>query len=103
MVIHNLQDAANALRQALDREDPDAIQAAQINFSRSVRLAWERYQQGDVTVSVRGLPLVMYQWAVEELPEQIHDPAAWLRVHHEVGRFLRIMDLVIQPQEQEGK
>ncbi|HFD39392.1 MAG TPA: hypothetical protein ENJ31_06035 [Anaerolineae bacterium] len=99
MVIRHLRDAADALRQALDQEDAKAIQDAQEEFSRAVKEAWQLYENGQLVVEMRGLPRLMYFWAVDELPERIQDPAQWLSLRRELGHFLRVMELSIKPQE----
>ena len=98
-VLERMEKEAKALIEALDRGDHAAVAAAQCRFSDVVATAWEQYQQGRITVSVRGLPRVMYQWAVEELPQQVQDPARWPKVRRELMGFLRTVQLVVEPEE----
>lgn len=98
-VLEMMEAAAKALLQALDQGDHAAVAAAQRRFSDAVAAAWERYQQGQIAVSVKGLPRVMYQWAVEELPHQVQDPARWPKIRRELAQFLRTVEWVIEPEE----
>ena len=100
-VLERMEKEAKALLEALERGDRAAVDAAQRRFSQTVAEAWDRYQQGGIAVAVQGLPRVMYQWAVEELPQQVQDPAQWPKVRRELARFLRTMRWVVEPEERE--
>ncbi len=100
MIIRNLKKSAETLRQALEQEDAAAIRKAQAEFTRAIKTAWQQYEQGQVVVEMRGLPRLMYYWAVEDLPSRAQDPTQWLSLRRELGHFLRIMEISIKPQEQ---
>jgi len=98
-VLDSMQEKAEELLEALEDGDGRRIEAAQQRFSQAVEAAWERYQQGGIQVATRGMPRVMYQWAVEELPQRVRDPARWPEVRRELAQFLRTMQWVVEPRE----
>jgi hypothetical protein len=98
-MIEDLTKNAQQLLEALERGDPEAAKAAQEQFSRSIEEAWSRYESGEIEVAVEGLPRVMYQWTVEELPEQVEVRSSWDEALKELKRFQRTMDLVVEPRE----
>ncbi len=98
-VLEEMEREARELLEALEQGNRETVEAAQRRFSRAVAEAWDRYQQGAITVTVRGLPRVMYQWAVEELPRQVQDPARWPEAQRDLARFLRTVEWVVEPRE----
>ncbi len=99
VVLERMEKEAKALLEALERRDRAAVDAAQRRFSQTLAEAWDRYQQGGITVAVQGLPRVMYQWAVKELPQRVQDPARWPEVQRELKGFLRTVQWVVEPEE----
>jgi len=99
MGVKRIRRAAQDLRDALKREKEEAIREAQRRFSEAVEAAWQMYQQGRIEVEVRGLPRVMYLWAMEDLPRQIEDRSNWPQIIRELEQFLRTMDHVVEPRE----
>ncbi|HEY75670.1 MAG TPA: hypothetical protein G4O00_05750 [Thermoflexia bacterium] len=98
-VLEEMEREARELLKALERGDREAVGVAQRRFSQIITEAWDRYQRGEIEVAVRGLPRVMYQWAMEELPRQVEDPARWPEVRRELARFLRTVQWVVEPEE----
>ncbi len=98
-VVHIMEQTANELLEALERNDPHTVAVAQERFLQAVEEAWKRYQDGGISVNVRGLPRVMYQWVMEELPQKVKDPARWPEVRRELTRFLRTVEWVVVPRE----
>jgi len=101
MILEKMRNALERLQQALEEGDGQRIRHAQQEVSQAFRLAWEKYQQGDIRTQIRGqaLPRTMYLFATEELPAAVDDPARWPALRHELGNFRRLMDLVIAPEE----
>ncbi len=99
-VIGAMEEEARNLLETLERGDREAVRTAQQRFAQAVEESWRRYQEGKVVVAVRGLPRVMYQWVMEELPRQVQDPARWPEARRELARFLRTVQWVVEPEEQ---
>jgi len=101
MVLEQMRKALERLQQALEEGDSQKIRQVQEEVSRAFRLAWEKYQQGDIRTQIRGqaLPRTMYLFATEELPAAVDDPARWPALRRELGNLRRLMDLVIVPEE----
>jgi len=101
MVLEQMRKALERLQQALEEGDSQKIRQVQEEVSRAFRLAWEKYQQGDIRTQIRGqaLPRTMYLFATEELPAAVDDPARWPALRRELGNLRRLMDLVIVPED----
>ena len=68
-------------------------------FISSVRDAWIKFEQGQITVAINQLPRPMYMFVIEELPKVINDPSQKEKIIKELKLFLNTIDLIIQPKE----
>lgn len=94
-----LQESQELLN-AIEQGNPEAVEAGYHRFRKAVQAAWERYQQGVITVAARGLPRAMYLWVTEELPLQIRDSDRWPDVRRQLTQFIRTVQWVVEPKEE---
>ena len=101
MVLEQMRNALERLQQALEEGDTQKVRQALDEVNWTVRLAWEKYQQGDIRTQIRGqaLPRTMYLFVTEELPAAVNDPAQWSALRRKLSNFRRMIDLVIVPEE----
>lgn len=98
-VIVTMLQEAQSLLDAISRGDSEQVEAACRRFRDAVEAAWDRYQRGEITTSVRGLPRAMYLWATRELPLKVQDPSRWDEARRELAQFIRTVERVVEPKE----
>ncbi|MCS7282802.1 MAG: hypothetical protein RMK65_01175 [Anaerolineae bacterium] len=97
--IETMLQEARTLLEAIEQENSEAIEAAHSRFLEAVERAWARYQRGEITTAVRGLPRAMYLWVKEDLPHQLRNPDRWAEARRELAQFIRTVEHVVEPQE----
>jgi hypothetical protein len=80
---------AQALYEALERQDPQQIPSAQQNLTAVAEMLWTRVNQ-DASVSSRDKAILrlLAGGAIKELPVAIQDPANYPKILHDL-RVLR--------------
>ncbi len=95
--IEQIKETLAALLDAIEVGETAQVKQAQERFVQATQYAWDQYEQGKITVTMRGLPRVMYQWVTRELPEMIQDREQWPMVKRELRRFQRLLDALLDP------
>jgi hypothetical protein len=101
MVLEQMRNALEQLQQAFEEENAQKVQQAMDEVNRTFRLAWEKYQQGDISIQVRGqaLPRTIYLFVTEELPAAVNNPTQWPDLRRKLSIIRRMIDLVVMPKE----
>ncbi len=95
-----LLQEARILLEALEQGDNGRVEDALHRFQEAIEAAWNLYQQGRINTAVRGLPKVMYMWAMEELPQMVQEPSKWPEVRRQLAQFINAVQLVVEPKEE---
>lgn len=82
-----------------DGAAPEAVLSVQRSFSSAVEDAKKRLDEGKIEVQVKGLPADMHLFATRDLPEMIEDENQRPRILKDLKRFMRVMELVVEPTE----
>ncbi|MGQ4876613.1 MAG: hypothetical protein ACP6IY_21310 [Promethearchaeia archaeon] len=83
-----------------NNQSKDDIIAAQKEFTQTVEEAMVAFKNGKITVDIsKALPLVMYNWVVEELPSKIVDPENYKDIKRELILFKSNITIVLNPAE----
>jgi hypothetical protein len=103
MFLEKMRESAEALLAALETNEHQLIQEAQQNFSQAVEAAWRAYERGKIQTkgSRQALPRSMYLYATRELPQEVVHLRRWSTVKREITTFLRMMELVVVPSEED--
>ncbi|UJG43076.1 MAG: hypothetical protein K9W46_11960 [Candidatus Heimdallarchaeum endolithica] len=96
-MIERMRFYAQALISALENNQTPTICLNE--FVSSVRDAWIKFEQGQITVEISQLPRAMYMFVVEELPQVVENPLEKEKIIRELKLFLNTIDLILQPKE----
>ena len=77
----------------------DSCIPIQKDFTQIVEEAMRIFKEGKITVDVKGLPLPMYFWATEELPEKIKDPKNIKSIRNQLILFKNSILHILNPEE----
>ncbi len=94
--VEQMMASARALLEALRKKDAAAIKGAASRFVHSVEASWRAFEDGEIAIHMRGraFPLMMYNFAVVELPERITDPESWPALAQELRGFINMIGLL---------
>jgi hypothetical protein len=72
----------------------------QKRFTAVVKEAMDAYKAGRIQVDVKALPLPMYFWATEELPEKIKNPENVDDIRKQLLLFKNTILFILNPKEE---
>lgn len=85
---------ADALLAALDSGDPAKIRDMQQIFSQAAGKAWEVVDELALNPREKAIPRLIVHWAVDELPEQIQDPANYPEIRRQLHLLKNSMEVL---------
>jgi len=93
-VLNNIVTSLNGLISAI--ENNDSYREKQIEFTKSIEMAWEAYSKGKIDTKIAALPKVMYIYATQELPKEI-EKEDLSKVLRDLKQFKNTMRYVVEP------
>jgi len=93
-VLNNIVTSLNGLISAI--ENNDSYKEKQIEFTKSIEMAWEAYSKGKIDTKIAALPKVMYIYATQELPKEI-EKEDHSKVLRDLKQFKNTMRYVVEP------
>ena len=93
-VLNNIITSLEGLISAIEENGP--YKERQIEFTKSIEMAWEVYSQGKIDTKIAALPKVMYLYATEELPKEIEKDDL-SKVLRDLKQFKNTMKYVVEP------
>jgi len=93
-VLNNIVTSLNGLISAI--ENNDSYKEKQIEFTKSIEMAWEAYSKGKIDTKIAALPKVMYIYATQELPKEI-EKEDLSKVLRDLKQFKNTMRYVVEP------
>ena len=79
----------------------DSCIPIQKNFTQTVKEAMNLFKEGKITVDVKALPLTMYYWATEELPDKIKNINNLKSIRDQLTLFKNSIIHILNPEEHE--
>lgn len=93
-VLNNIVTSLEELIYSL--ENDGFYKEKQIEFSKSIEMAWEEYSKGKIDTKIAALPKVMYIYATQELPKEIENQDL-SKVLRDLKQFKNTMKHVVEP------
>ena len=92
-LIHELIDTINK------KLNHKKIIEIQQKFTQIINDAMNAYKKGEITVNVKSLPLVMYEWAANELPIEIQNHNNFKKIKNQLVLFHNTIEHILNPHE----
>jgi len=93
-VLNNIVTSLEGLISAIENDGP--YKEKQIEFTKSIEMAWEAYSEGKIDTKIAALPKVMYIYATQELPKEIENQDL-CKVLKDLKQFKNTMKHVVEP------
>ena len=87
------------IREVSNCSSVESCLLVQKNFTSVVEKAMEAFKAGRIHVDVKALPLPMYFWATEELPEKIKNPENYNSIRNQLILFKNSIKHILNPRE----
>jgi hypothetical protein len=85
----HLDQLAKDLLDALDGNDREKALAAQQAFSSAITVLWGAMEENNIDPKAKAIFRLVADWAMNELPRQIQDPANNSEIKHQINVFRR--------------
>lgn len=93
-VLTNIVTSLDGLISAI--ENDDSYKEKQVEFTKSIQMAWEAYSKGKIDTKIAALPKVMYIYATQELPKEIENEDL-SKILRDLKQFKNTMKHVVEP------
>lgn len=93
-VLKNIVTSLEGLISTIENGGP--CKEKQVEFTKSIEMAWEAYSKGKIDTKIAALPKVMYIYATQELPKEIENDDL-SKVLQDLKQFKNTMKHVVEP------
>lgn len=99
LIDNMLIEADNLISKVSSGSSVKSCFPVQERFSAIVEGAMKAFKEGKIQVDVKALPLPMYFWATEELPEKIKNPENFDSIVTQLKLFKNSINHILNPKE----
>ena len=93
-VLNNIVTSLDDLISAI--ENDGSCKEKQVEFTKSIEMAWGAYSKGKIDTKIAALPKVMYIYATQELPKEIENQDL-SKVLRDLKQFKNTMKHAVEP------